>query len=261
MRVLLSNDDGVHAIGIRTLYHELKDIAETIIVAPLEERSTTGHTLSIDHPLRLFEIEKNIYGCSGYPADCTLLATGHLFKKAPVDLVISGINKGSNLGQDIYYSGTVAAAREATLHGTRSIAVSLNFSRHDNEKDLAYKSAAEIIYHIVKERIFEKIPKHAILNINVPNLPISKIKSIEITTLGERIYSQMIDERVDFKGRKYYWIGGQLIGHEEIPGTDALCVENGSVSMTLINIFPHTPINELEWNSAAEYLSKILLKK
>ena len=127
MEILISNDDGVYAEGIKSLRKSLSQIGNVTVVAPLEERSTTGHTLTLDHPLRLIELEKDIYGCSGYPADCALLGVIHLFKEKKgrkPDLVVSGINRGPNLGQDTYYSGTVAAAREAVFHGVPALSVS-----------------------------------------------------------------------------------------------------------------------------------------
>ena len=131
MNIVLTNDDGVNAPGINILRESLREIANVIVVAPLAERSTTGHTLTLDTTLRLQEISEDVYGCSGFPADCSLMAIGHLFKNQntkyfgkKIDMVISGINRGANLGQDVFYSGTVAAAREAAFHGIPSIAVS-----------------------------------------------------------------------------------------------------------------------------------------
>ena len=124
MNILICNDDGVYATGIKKLRDSLKEIANVTVVAPLEERSTTGHTLTLDHPLRIVEIEENVFGCSGYPADCSLLGVAEIMKYQKPDLVVSGINRGANLGQDIFYSGTVAAAREAAFRDIKAIGVS-----------------------------------------------------------------------------------------------------------------------------------------
>jgi 5'-nucleotidase len=237
LRILLCNDDGVYAPGLKALKEHLSDLGEVIIVAPLTERSTTGHTLTLDHPLRIVEIEKNVYGCSGFPADCTLMGLGHIFKDKKPTLVISGINKGANLGQDIYYSGTVAAAREATFHGVRAIAVSLvvDFSNH-NERKHFYETAAKVVRLAVQEKLYERIPEFTVLNINVPNLPFDEIKAVKFAVPGFRDYSEDIEERIDFRKRQYFWIGGIYRGHKEIANTDAVVVDQGGVSLSFLSI-------------------------
>src|SRR4051812_9193765 len=144
MRILLSNDDGVHAMGLKVLQKELKKLGDVWVVAPLEEKSTTGHSLTLHKPLRLIEMGPRFYGVSGSPADCVYLGIRQVIGKMP-DLVVSGPNRGANLGQDVYYSGTVSAAREACILGIRSLAVSLavDFAKQSTEDDLHYETAAK----------------------------------------------------------------------------------------------------------------------
>jgi 5'-nucleotidase len=177
MNILISNDDGVYASGINILNDCLKKSNDTFVVAPLEERSTTGHTLSLDNPLRIVEINKkeNIYGCSGYPADCTIMGFGKLMDKRP-DLVVSGINRGANLGQDVFYSGTVAAAREGVFHGIPGVGISLvSGFGHREEDELYFETAASFLNSFIQKPDFLSLFRpHQVVNINVPNLPTEK---------------------------------------------------------------------------------------
>lgn len=259
MKILLSNDDGVHAPGLMALRKALEADSdlEVYTVAPLEERSTTGHTLSLTSPLRLVEIEKNVFGCSGYPADCVLMGIGHLLKEKNIrpDLIVSGINKGSNLGQDTYYSGTAAAAREAVFHGIPGIAVSTttNIGRYSKKFDM-YDPAAEFIRDLVQKEIHKKIDPMGLININVPNLLRKEIKGWEVTNLGFRQYSEEIEERNDFRERPYYWIKGDYLGHSEEAGTDCHALENSKISFTYLNLL-HTPTdNSGQWQEFLEGL-------
>ncbi len=249
MNIVLSNDDGVHAPGIKALKKALADIAQVVVVAPLEERSTTGHTLSLDMPLRLVEIEKDVYGCSGYPADCIMMASGHVMKGRKIDLVISGINRGANLGQDIYYSGTVAAAREACFHGHKSIAVSLTVAMHgpQSEGERHYDVAAAYVRKLVQERTHERLSGFSMLNINVPNLPQGKIQGVQVTTPGFRQYSQDIDERTDCRHRKYFWVGGLYRGNMPIEGSDCMAIERDFISVTPLNLLNHPSDAIIKW--------------
>ena len=242
MNILLTNDDGVHAPGIKILRETLSSIANVVVVAPLQERSTTGHTLTLDHTLRLVEIEENVYGCSGFPADCALMGIAHLYKtkKEKVDLVISGINRGANLGQDIYYSGTVAAAREAVFHNVPAIAVSSCMDFHSTEKnELFYYSASNFIKTLVQLNISALIPPMTLININVPWKKESEILGTRATKVGFRHYSEDIDQRVDFRGRDYYWIGGVYRGYEKLPDSDCHAVEENLISMSPIKLMDY----------------------
>jgi 5'-nucleotidase len=229
MKLLLANDDGVHAPGIRALYHELKNKFNTTIIAPLEERSTTGHSLSLDKPLRLEKLEENIYGCSGFPGDCVLMGL-HVMKDNRPDVVISGINHGANLGQDLYYSGTVAAAREAAFHNVPGIAVSLVFNSVVEEHH--YDTAAKVIDMCLVEGMHQHIPAMTLININVPNVELSEIKGFKLTEIGFRRYTEEIHARIDVRNRDYFWIAGLYEGFADNPESDCQAVHDGYVSIT-----------------------------
>lgn len=244
MNIVLTNDDGVNAPGINILKETLSSVANIIMVAPLTERSTTGHTLTLDTTLRLQEISENVYGCNGFPADCSLMAIGHLFKNPKskyygqkIDMVISGINRGANLGQDVYYSGTVAAAREAAFHGIPSIAVSscMDF-RAPDKNDLYYYSASNFIKTLVQSNISKVIPQMSLLNINVPWCKEAEILGTRVTKTGLRKYSADIEERIDFRGRKYYWIGGIYEGYEDFKDSDCRAVEENMISVAPVKL-------------------------
>lgn len=239
MRILLSNDDGVTAPGIRSLYSELSQHFEAIIIAPLEERSTTGHSLSLDKPLRLEKLEENIYGCSGYPGDCILMGLGHILKDNRPDVVVSGINRGANLGQDLYYSGTVAAAREAAFHQVPSLAVSLVFDTV-TEAHL-YNVAAKIIKYCLDEGLHKLCPPFTLININVPNKKLEEIKGCRLTEVGFRRYSEEIHARIDTRNRNYFWIAGHYKGFEKNPDSDCQAIEDGFVAIT-----PHALIDKFD---------------
>ena len=254
MNILISNDDGVYADGIKALYRELRKEHSVTVVAPLEERSTTGHTLSLDVPLRLVEVEKDIYGCSGFPADCSLVGFGHILKSKP-DLVISGINRGANLGQDIYYSGTMAAAREASFHGIPSIAVSSACNFMDpNLTHINFDVAANFILRLLRVVEPKSIAPLTVLNINVPDVSAEKIRGVQVTELGFRKYSEEISERVDFKGRSYYWVGGKYEGFIGESGTDCHAVDQNFISVSPLNLLGGSSDQIEEWTKILKNL-------
>ncbi len=237
MRILLSNDDGVHAIGLRAMYQELKKLGDVWVVAPLEEKSTTGHSLTIHKPLRMIPMGHRFYGVSGSPADCVYIGIRQVIGKMP-DLVVSGINRGANLGQDVYYSGTVSAAREACILGIPSMAVSLSvdFSKAPPENRLNYASAAKMAVRVLKDMDGTELPKHTMLNLNVPDLPFSKIKGVKLARQGFRYYSGSILRRKDHRGKDYYWVGGKYKGFLREPDTDCTAVEMGYAALTPLKL-------------------------
>ena len=258
MRILISNDDGIRAKGIESLTQKLQDGHEIIVVAPLEERSATGHSLSLNHPLRVAKIADNTYGCNGFPADCVLIGLKYFFQQSSrPDLIISGINCGPNLSQDMYYSGTVAAAREAAIRQIPGIAVSLTVSLiGDREKTHHFDTASQFISRFLEMGGDKLIPSMAILNINVPNLPFTEIKGVALTKPGFLEYSEEIEERIDLKGRPYYWIAGtrQKLGQK---GTDSYAVYQGLVSLSLLGIVEITPTyDNTAWNQLISKLNQ-----
>jgi 5'-nucleotidase len=237
MRILLSNDDGVHAPGLRAMYRELKKLGQVKVVAPLEEMSTTGHSLTINKPLRLIEMERDFYGVSGSPADCVYLGIRQVLKGMP-DLVVSGINRGANLGQDVYYSGTVSAAREACILGIPALAVSLSidFAAMKAESALHYDTAAKVAVRLLRRMQRMELPHHTLLNLNVPDIPLRKVKGVRLARQGFRFYSGSILRRRDHRGKDYYWVGGQYKGFRKEEGTDCAVVESGYASLTPLKL-------------------------
>ena len=249
MLVLISNDDGIHAPGIKALSKAIGSVADILVVAPLEERSTTGHTLTLNQPLRLVETKENHYGCNGYPADCIILALLHLLKKRQLpDLIITGINRGGNLGLDIYYSGTVAAAREGAFHGIPSIAMSTTVEINPSLDNTPYfESAANFALHLIQSGAWKSIPPLGLLNVNVPNLPQQAIKGVRTTPLGKRYYTSRIIERLDGRDLPYYWLTGEsdTLSHQK--GTDCYLAKRDYITLTPLDLNRQTTSNFDSW--------------
>ncbi|MGE0616776.1 MAG: 5'/3'-nucleotidase SurE [Bacteriovoracia bacterium] len=242
MRILISNDDGVYAPGIQALQRAFAKLGETWVVAPLEEKSTTGHSLTLHKPLRVLNLERELgkryFGVSGSPADCIYLATRHLLRAKP-DLVVSGINRGANLGQDIYYSGTVSAAREAAMLEIPALAVSLviNFKRQQKRgQDFHYATAARYAVELARRWKTLAVPNHTLLNLNVPDAPYAKVRGLKSGHQGFRYYEGTVLKRRDHRGRDYYWVGGMYQGHDRRDETDCDWVERGYAAVTPIKI-------------------------
>ncbi len=218
----------------------LKSIGHVTVVAPEREQSTMGHALTLHKPIRKYGVhsEKNldIYALSGTPADCVYMGIRHVLKKHP-DIIISGINRGYNLGNDIYYSGTVAAAREGALLNIPSMATSMDYHYEPGIKKAAYfDDAAKFIKSLVPKVINEGLPHRCLLNINFPNKPQSQIKGVKVSKQGFRIYSNEIFEREDQRKKKYFWLGGKYVGFEPIENSDCVAVDQGYISITPLRI-------------------------
>jgi 5'-nucleotidase len=229
VRLLLSNDDGIESPGLRALAERLGRAAEVVVVAPTEEQSAQSHSLTMTRPLRLLPRGSGWWAVNGTPADCVYVAVHHVMLGALPDLVVSGINNGSNLGSDVHYSGTVAAAREACLHGFQSIAVSL----HRTESDVHHwETAAEVAARAVRELHHQPLPKGVFLNINVPNVPPPQLRGLKACRLGDRVYAPLVDQRLDPRGRPYLWIGGPHSHFGEDPDADGPAIEEGWATVT-----------------------------
>jgi 5'-nucleotidase len=219
MRILVTNDDGVRSPGIRALAEALAPLGEIWIVAPDRERSAASHSISLHRPLRIAKVEERVFTTDGTPADCVYLAVNHLLKGSPPDVIASGINHGPNLGDDITYSGTVAAALEGTMLGFPSVAVSLCVRGKAPE----HLPAAARFARSMMEGLAAHRPRPGVLwNVNVP--PGSDGMSYRVTRQGKRSYGAEVIERTDPRGRKYYWIGGDELAHVHLPGSDANAV-------------------------------------
>jgi 5'-nucleotidase len=227
MHILLTNDDGYYAEGIQTLACFLRKADnEVSIVAPLYEKSASSHSLTLRKTIRVDRISDTDYTVDGTPVDSIIIAFQKLINK-PIDLIISGINSGQNMGEDIHYSGTVAAAKEAVFFGYKAIAISIN-----SYKDQKYDAAAKWLCGMLKSNLIDYINNNMVLNINVPNIPYDKAKGIRLTSTGHRKYYnfiQLIEE--DEKGFSYV-IGGENPIWDDIKGSDSEAIKDGYISIT-----------------------------
>jgi 5'-nucleotidase len=224
--ILTTNDDGYHAEGLRILADALASMGRVVVVAPDRDRSAASHALTLNHPLRPRALGPDRFSVDGTPTDCVNLGVLGLIDARP-DLVVSGINSGLNLGDDVTYSGTVAAAIEGTVLGVPSIAMSLDGPPFD------YPAAAAIAVKLAKLVLEKGLPRDTLLSVNVPS---GRIRGTRLTRQGRRIYHEVIVKRVDPRGKAYYWIGGKPSGWREDPGCDHSAVEEGYVSVTPLHI-------------------------
>jgi 5'-nucleotidase len=232
-RVLVSNDDGIEAPGILALEAALASLGEVSTVAPATERSAASHALTMHEPLRAEPRGERRWAVSGTPADCTYLAL-HLLVERP-DVLVSGINAGSNVGADVWYSGTVAAAREGCMQGISSIAISLH--RPPAADGPHWDTAAGVALRIVREVVEKQLPPWTYLNVNVPDVPPGRRKGLRACPLGRRSYQHQVDVRKDPRGKSYFWIGGP---HHKFEGeeTDGWWLEKGWATVTPLSIYP-----------------------
>jgi len=228
--VLLSNDDGHASAGIRAMKTALSEVADVVVLAPETEQSASSHALSLHRPLRLRAVEPGVFALDGTPADCVYVALHAGTRVLPrrPDLVVSGINHGMNLGQDAFYSGTVAAAREGALRGIPAVATSAH-----GAADLAASAAlcVRIAMGLLGARASQgtNASDRILLNVNVPKRWTGEVRA---TRIGARIYEELVDFRHDPRGREYLWLGGPGVRHERDPGTDTDAYDDGAVSVT-----------------------------
>lgn len=229
MLILITNDDGVHSPGLSALVDALAKLGRVVVVAPDRERSAAGHSLTLHSPLRADEIRTDVIAVDGTPTDCVNLGIHGLLSERPA-LVVSGINKGGNMGDDITYSGTVSAAMEATLMGVPAMAVSLSadsFSYDD------FYFSGQAAYALSQKILDYGLPPDTFLNVNVPK---GRPAGAQMTRQGKRRYGDVVVENLDPRGRKYYWIGGGELGFENVEGTDFHAVHEGYVSITPLHL-------------------------
>jgi 5'-nucleotidase len=238
MRILISNDDGIQSPGLHALVDAMQGIGEVWVVAPDREQSAVGHAITLSDPIRLIPWEEvhgadHTYAISGTPADCVKLALTELMPARP-DLVVSGINRGENTGISIIYSGTVSAATEGTINGIPSVAISL-----DSFLSPDFKSAATIaqrVVHLVMER---GLPEDTLLNVNIPNLSLDKIKGFRVARQGRARFQETFMKRADPRGKIYYWMDGAKVALTE-RNTDGTALHEGYVTLTPIRLnFTH----------------------
>jgi len=231
MHIMVTNDDGIHAPGINALAAALQELGEVTVVAPDRERSAAGHSLTLHSPLRVFELRPGYYAVDGTPTDCVNMGIHSLLRTKP-DLVVSGINHGPNLGDDITYSGTVAAAMEANLMGIPAIAVSLStFERHGHFDD-----AAQVALRVARQVLATGLPADTFLNVNIPDCPESEMGEPLVTRQGTRSFIGTIIDKTDPRGRKYFWIGSEEPAFNDDPGTDFHALNRRHVSITPLHL-------------------------
>jgi len=230
VRILLSNDDGVHAKGIAILYHALSQIAEVTVIGPDRNCSGASSSLTLLNPLRATTLDNGFISVNGTPTDCVHLGVNQLMETKP-DLVVAGINCGANLGDDTLYSGTVAAAMEGRHMGLPAIAVSLC-----SKREAHYETAAAVTVDIIKRLNAHPLPKDQILNLNVPDIPLSELKGMKVTRLGARHKAETMTKREDPWGREIYWYGSLGNESDAGEGTDFHAINSGYASITPLQI-------------------------
>jgi 5'-nucleotidase len=228
--ILITNDDGITSSALYLLRQELRDLGRVFIVAPDRDQSATSHSLTLYRPMRIERPEPDVFAVDGTPTDCVLIAANGLLERAP-DLVVSGVNRGPNMGDDVFYSGTVAAAIEGAMQGVPALAFSLAASGRAD-----YQYACQFARRLVGTVIERGLPAKSVLNVNVPHLPGDAIKGVRVTKLGKRTYQDALIERTDPRGRAYYWIGGDAPVWEPEEGSDFLAVDQGFVSVTPLHL-------------------------
>ena len=233
MKILLTNDDGLHAPGIAAFEIAAQKLGDLWVVAPHQERSGASHSLTMNEPLRIHRHGSQRFSTTGSPVDCVYLGIHSLLGGMP-DLVLSGVNKGANLGDDVLYSGTVGAAREAALNGLPALAVSL--ATEGGGETLHFESAAAVAAQVIEKYCSASLPAGTFLNLNVPNLPLSDLGGIAVCGLGRRHYDPWVEERRDPRQKAYYWIGGAPSGSGMTEGTDGWWVSRGYASLTPLGL-------------------------
>jgi 5'-nucleotidase len=254
MKILISNDDGIHAPGIKSLHRALTGMGELHVVAPDAERSATGHAITIFDPIRTMPVEKDgsPFGISvdGTPADCVKLAVSFLHKENPPNLVVSGINFGSNTGISVLYSGTISAASEAVILGVPAIAFSLC-----TYSDPHWETAEAVVADVVNKVMRTPLPVGTLLNVNIPNVPLSKLKGMKAARMGRSRFIEQFSEHRDPRGNLYYWLDGELDLLDDAADTDVRTVESGYVALTPIHIdlTAHHCMQQVQaWNTEKE---------
>ncbi|MFN7955253.1 MAG: 5'/3'-nucleotidase SurE [bacterium] len=230
--ILVTNDDGVHSPGLKALAEAMREVGEVLIVAPDREQSAASHALTLQRPLRLEQTAPGTWAVDGTPSDAVYLGINAVLKGRRPDLVASGINLGANLGDDITYSGTVAAAMEGTLLGAPAFAISMAARRNFH-----FETATRFAARLARSILSHGLPKATLLNVNVPNIPPEPEVGYRVTRQGKRRYTDAVVDRTDPRGRTYYWIGGDELGFDPIEGSDAVAVlRDKLISVTPVHL-------------------------
>jgi 5'-nucleotidase len=232
--ILVTNDDGVHSPGLTSLFHAMETLGDAYIIAPDRERSAVSHALTMHRPLKVEQLQEHIYSINGTPTDCVAVGIHKILPARPA-FVVSGINIGANLGDDITYSGTVSAAMESTIMGIPAFAVSLVMQQKPLSH-INFEPAANISATIGTYILKHSLPYDTLLNINIPDIPYDSFKGMKLTRQGKRIYDGSIKETFDPHGQKHYWIGGGTPFWEHGEDTDIQAIQDDYVSITPIHL-------------------------
>ena len=233
-RILVTNDDGINAPGLRLLERVARTLSSDVwVVAPETNQSGASHSLTMHRPLRIRQVSRRRFAIDGTPTDCVLLALQTVIKAGPVDLVLSGINHGANLGEDVTYSGTIAAAMEATLFNVPAVALSQSCR---NGHPVKWTTAEQHAPEVVSRLLSENWPKDLLINVNFPDCTASLVRGVRVTSQGKRKLGDELLERIDPRGEPYVWIGGLRVGEGFQDGTDLQAVADGYISVTPIHM-------------------------
>lgn len=248
MNILATNDDGINSEGLKVLAEALRELGEVFVVAPDRQRSAVGLSITLERPLRVESVDDRTFSVDGMPADCVTLAI-HRLMESPPDLIISGINDGQNVGYDIYHSGTVGAALVGTMFHVPSMAVSItNDSFGGDYQDVVfYDTAVQMTLKLAKLVLQRRLPAGTLLNVNVPNVPSSEIQGVEVTRHCNTTYDTKVHDRLDPRGKRYYWLGGEFRSDSDHSETDLDALRRCKVSITplRLDITDYTMIQEL----------------
>ena len=232
--ILVTNDDGVHSTGLTYLFEAMNTIGDAYVIAPDRERSAVSHALTMHRPLRVEQLKERVFSINGTPTDCVAVGVNKILPLRPL-FIVSGINKGANLGDDITYSGTVSAAIESTIMGIPAFAVSLVLQKQPSSH-AHFETAAEIAAEIGRYILVHSLPYDTLLNVNIPDVPLNSINGIKLTRQGKRIYDDSIKETFDPHGQKHYWIGGGNPYWEHGEDTDMQAIQDNYVSITPVHL-------------------------
>jgi 5'-nucleotidase len=244
-RILISNDDGIHAPGLKLLEEVAGRLCPDVwVVAPSEEQSGASHSLTLRRPLRIHKLGPKRFAVDGTPTDCVLLAIKHIMKDERPTLVLSGINGGGNLGEDITYSGTVAAAMEATLLDVPAVALSQHWERN-GENELRWATAEAYAGEVITQLCSSPWPRNTLINVNFPDVPVADVRGVRVAKQGRRKVGDNLSERIDPRGVPYYWIGPMRDQAPNQPGTDIKAALEGWVTVTPVFLdFTNVPALE-----------------
>ncbi|ODP38538.1 5'/3'-nucleotidase SurE [Sphingomonas turrisvirgatae] len=244
MRILLTNDDGVHARGLQVLERIARTLSDDItIVAPLEEQSGKGRSLSLTEPVRLRTFGERRFAVTGTPTDAVMMALAEIMKDAKPDLILSGVNRGANLGEDVSYSGTVSAAMEGALAGIRSIALSQRYALSAPGEQVSFEAAEAWGERVLRPLLDADWAPRTLMNVNFPPVPAAEVKGIKPVGQGLRDYGRLkLDKRTDPRGFDYYWFGLGRVPHTPVADTDLEAIEQGLITVTPLHLdMTHAP--------------------